>query len=174
MMSIFKKAEIKELSFSLFGVGATVGKKNDVCIAIDKQEDVVKQEVLRELFIIRNSLSDLYFRYDAIDEILINFVPDDEERIYKIANRLFGKVFGVYAQISAIIFGSKYFVLLEVEERSKVIDIFDYVLFEKAMMEENKDYFLDPDEQVSLVFELKKLFEDITNQINLISDRLRK
>ena len=174
MKRILEKIEIKELSFSLFGFGATIGKKNDISTTIDKQGDDVKQEVLRELFILRNSLSKFYFRYDAINDNLINFQPDEEEREFDIAKRLFEKVFDIYAEIATFIFGSKYFVLLGTEERNMVIDVFDYVLHEKVMMEENEDYFLDPEEQLSLVLELKKLFEDITNQINLITDNLRK
>jgi hypothetical protein len=159
---MFKKFEVQQLSLSFGGLGVTLGKKNNE----------LKQEILRELFVIRHILSDFYFRYEAWDDYLINEEQDDEIRLERIAHNLFGNVFNIYLDLSKIILGSKYFVLLTKEKRNTISEIFDYITSERVSMEELEDHYLDPSEQVELVNGLNSLFLQIDKEIELIVETI--
>lgn len=171
-VAVLNQIEVKELSFSLFGASVTFGKKSNTLARIEKQSNEVKQEVLRELFVIRHILSDFYFRYEALNNDLINLEPNDEDRLYVISNKLFPRVFQVYSEISTALLGSKYFILMEAEERNSVLNVLDYITSERVSMEEIEDYALDPDEQVALLLDLNKLFDQVNSHVDAIIESM--
>ncbi|MEK4472709.1 hypothetical protein NSQ91_05800 [Paenibacillus sp. FSL R7-0048] len=158
MFGLLNKFEIKEWSLSFGALSATIGKRSDE----------YKEDILRELFVIRHILSNFCFRYDALQDHLGNIMDDDNERLAHIANELFDKVFVTYEEVSKEILGSKYFVLLEKEQRNNLLEGFNYITSEKVSMEQIVDYDLDPDEKIDLVIGLNNLLAKIDEQIELV------
>lgn len=170
MKNLFNKFSVKQLSVSLFGVSATIEIKKNISAEISKQEGSVKQQVLIELYTLRNVLSDFYFNYIAIEEISLNNGLDEEEMSTEKAERLFMSAFDVFFNFSSELFKTKYFVLLGKHERATIIGVLDKVLYEKMMMKEDENYFMDEDEQLEIITEVCNLFNEITEQIEELSN----
>ncbi|REK71318.1 hypothetical protein [Paenibacillus paeoniae] len=164
MKSLFRNFEFKQLSLSLSGPGITVERKNNALAYLENQSDETKQEVLRELFVIRHSLSEFYYRYKSIENT--NWDLDEDEMKSEIAERLFSRVFDLYEKISKDILGSKYFVLMRNEQRKQIIEAFDYVISEKVSLEEDSDYPFDEDEEYAFISQLIELFEEVSDTID--------
>ncbi|MEY8740180.1 hypothetical protein [Paenibacillus tundrae] len=159
---MFKKLELKELSLSFGGIGVTLEKKGNE----------LKHEILREMFVIRHTLSDFYYRYEAINDKMSYEEPDEETRSETIANLMFEKVFETYLDLSKFFLGSKYFVLLTKQERQRTLSVFDNITSVKVSMEENEDFYLDAYEQVELMEDLNVLFHKIDKEIEAIIETI--
>lgn len=173
MRKFFENFEFSGLSASLFGVGGSVSFKKKTDSAGERNIDRVENltEILSELYTFRKVMTDFSLRYQALKDMLD--VGEDEERVEEeIAEKLFLRTFEVYNEVSKLIFSSKYFILLDKEKRMKIIESFDYVVYEEVRMEEDESYFLETSEQVGLIKELHALFEEVTDQIERVSDEL--
>ncbi|WP_416298140.1 hypothetical protein ACM7Q1_12740 [Paenibacillus illinoisensis] len=173
MRKIFKNFELSGLSASLFGVGVSVNFKKKTYSEKEGDKSRVESltQILSELYTFRKAMTDFSLRYEALKDMLD--VGEDEERVKEeIAEKLFLRTFDVYSDVSKLIFSSRYFALLDKEEKMKIINSFDYVVYEEVRMEEDESYFLDISEQIELVEELRALFEEVTIQIERVSDEL--
>lgn len=161
-----KRIELQEFSLSIGLVQGTFGIKES---SNDKNKVITKQEVLKELFSIRNILSNFSIKFEVLYKRYENEFYDDEEALTnKVCSKLMPDVFRVSDTVSKALFSSNYFVLMRDEDRKQLIESFDYIVFEREMLDADiENYFLDPDEQEHIVTELIELYERITKQIEL-------
>ena len=100
-----------------------------------------------ELYIMRKILARFYFKYPSKVTGQRDYEDGvDEEYKNKLMLRLYQDAINTYKQLADVLIGSKYFMLLNYEQRSITLDTIDYV----TILEE----------EIIKRFEVNELFED--------------
>lgn len=122
-----------------------------------------KQDILRELYVIRRKLSQFYFSYQ---ESLARLEEDD-----LISTFLF-KVIQFNNELADIVLSSKYFVQLPIEKRSEMLYAFDYVMLQEVSIENDEDYEISDDDIQSMIEDLLNLFLEIDKEIHTLNNNM--
>lgn len=125
---------------------------------------------LKELYILRNNLTYFYFTYYSLEEL--SFAETDNELEKELMDGCFIKAFEVYSNISDTLMGSEYFMLLDKNERIRILRSFDYVKLQETLMEHDEDHYLNIEEQREIVEELLTLYDKIDDQIDKFNSML--
>lgn len=130
---------------------------------IDQESQAL--EILKDLYLIRRKLSIFYFSYDN------DIVIFDEDEIVK---RYFVKALNTNNEIAEIVFNSNFLVSLSRNDRNELIHVFDYVAYLEALMETDEDFYVEGEDQISIINDLITLFETIDEKINELNNMLDK
>lgn len=129
-----------------------------------------KQDVLRELYFMRNKLVRLYYSYKADTQFMNGDMLKD-----KILEYYYIHVVELYGSIGDLLFGSKYFVLLPIENRDKLIQEFDYIVEEDACFIADKgNYSISIEEVIYKINDLVELFNLIEEEVKKVNMYLNK
>lgn len=116
-----------------------------------------KEDILRELYLIRSKISKFYFSYD---DSRLKF--DDEEEL---RDAYFLKALQVYDEIAEFVLSSKFFVTLPIDNREMFLNVFDFVSMQEAYMENDEDYYMEPEDIQFMIEDLLTLFSTIEIKI---------
>ncbi|CDO04273.1 hypothetical protein BN988_02827 [Oceanobacillus picturae] len=179
-----KKLQFKGISFSLFGVqvGWELTSKN-VLKADDKIDDDVGlfeehkfrdkiRNCLKELYILRNNLSNFYWTFNNLEQLLSAKYNDEENLEFHFINECYIRALEVYNNIAGILMGSEYFLFVKNEERKQILESFDYVMLQQILIEHDDEYEIPVDEQREIVEDLISIYRNIDNQIDYFSSML--
>ena len=172
----------------MFKISEIVNKHKDLRIAKEfhgisvglgmKKSEEVTLEHYSELYIMRKILARFYYKYTNKVTGQRDYKDDiDEEYKNKLILRLYQDAINTYKQLADVLIGSKYFMLLNYEQRSITLDTIDYVIileeevkkrFEVSELFEDGDLYMVSDEEVELlVDELLILFDEVSDEIEV-------
>lgn len=132
-------------------------------ISWEKINKTDKQDVMRELYLIRRKLSHFYFSYQ---DNLIRLEEDELLEAY------FLKAFQVYDEIAESVLGSKFFVQLPIEKRQQFLNVFDNVAYYDVCMENDTNYYMEQEDIQEMINDLLNVFIKIDDEINKIESTL--
>ncbi|WML52225.1 hypothetical protein RCG17_22990 [Neobacillus sp. PS3-12] len=152
MKKIKKKIPVKiqSASISYLGMSLELGLKKKI-----------SHEHLRELYVIRNTLSYFYFLYQHKYELIENPFDDEQNNLIDLAK----EVFSTYKKLADVLLGSEYFSLIEFNIRDRILQSFDYVNIQDAYLDAHPDNDLSEEKIIPMVEGLLTMFEEITEAI---------
>lgn len=164
-MSNFIK-KLKKLKFN----SATIGFAGISVELGVKEEKEITPEHLKELYVIRKILSRFYFLYQVKEERQWMYETEDADNQLIIG--LHQDAINTYKQLADVLIESKYFMLLNSEQRDNVLETFDYITIteERLNLELEAGNFciVDEEEITPLVDGLLNLFEEVSKEIKVL------
>lgn len=142
--------KIQSASISYLGMSLELG-----------MEKRISHEHLRELYVIRNTLSYFYFLNQHKYELTEDSFDDEQNNLSDLAK----EVFSTYKKLADVLLGSEYFSLIDYDIRDRILQSFDYVNMSDAYLDTHTDNWLSEEEIFPMVEGLLTLFEEITEAI---------
>lgn len=154
-------------------MGIKIPKINGISTAIfgiswEYVDDTKKEEVLRELYDMRNKLAKFYYCYE-IEDSRNGSIIDGKMEFSEI-------VIEECKEIAETLFKSRFFILLKQDDRDKIIESFDFIASINLKLdldeEINEESFIEEINQV--IEQLLKLFDIVNVKIEEINKELSK